>query len=169
MTKRLLIVGFLILSVLVLSCGPTAGPGDADGASSDSAEVQPTPTYTPWPTKPTSTPAPKPPLQTHTHEPPPEHPGGLAGCKALSVFSPSGEAQYVPWCGQELCENIRTTCSNQDTHDNVLACAENIVSGYTSTTFRLGPAKRSRNSRLAVGGLHGAGGPTAGHGGDLGR
>ena len=44
MTKRLLIVGFLILSVLVLSCGPTAGPGDADGASCDSAEAQPTPT-----------------------------------------------------------------------------------------------------------------------------
>ena len=90
MTKRLLIVGFLILSVLVLSCGPTAGPRDADGASSDSAEAQPTPTYTPWPTKPTSTPAPdlatKPPLQTPTHE----HPGGLAGCKALSVFSPPG-------------------------------------------------------------------------------
>ena len=39
MTKRLLIVGFLILSVLVLSCGPTAGPGDADGASSDSANA----------------------------------------------------------------------------------------------------------------------------------
>ena len=177
MTKRLLIVGFLILSVLVLSCGPTAGPRDADGASSDSAEAQPTPTYTPWPTKPTSTPAPdlatKPPLHTPAHEPPPEHPGGLAGCKALSVFSAPGEAQYIPWCGQELCENIRSTCSNQDTHDNVLACAESIVSGYTSTTFRLGPAKRSakrsRNSRLAAGGLHGAGGPTPGHGGDLGR
>ena len=100
MTKRLLIVGFLILSVLVLRCGPTDGPGDADGASSDSAKVQATTTYTPWPTKPTSTPAPKPPLQTHTHEPPPEHPGRLAGCKAWSIFSPPGEAQYIPWCGR---------------------------------------------------------------------
>ena len=83
MTKRLLIVGFLILSVLVLRCGPTDGPGDADGASSDSAEVQPTPTYTPWPTKPTSTPAPKPPLQTHTHEPPSRASRGVGGVQGI--------------------------------------------------------------------------------------
>ena len=35
MTERLLIAGLLILSVLVLSCGPTAGPRNTDGASSE--------------------------------------------------------------------------------------------------------------------------------------
>ena len=104
MTKRLLIVGFLILSVLVLSCGPTAGPRDADGASSDSAEAQPTPTYTPWPTKPTSTPAPdlatKPPLHTPAHEPPPEHSGGWRGARHCPYSVPPARLSIYPSVGR---------------------------------------------------------------------
>ena len=71
MFKQLIVAG-LIVSVLLLACGPTASPESGDG-SSKSADVEATPTSTPWPTKPASTPKPaqptKPPLATPTPEP----------------------------------------------------------------------------------------------------
>ena len=92
MFKPLIIAG-LIVSVLLLACGPTASPEGGEGPS-ESVDVEATPTSTPWPTKPTVPPKTarptKPPLMTPTpepgYEPPPAHPEGLEGCKAYGTL-----------------------------------------------------------------------------------
>ncbi len=169
MFKPLIIAG-LIVSVLLLACGPTANPVSGEG-SSKSAGVEPTSTPTPQPTKPASTPTPlptkptstptplptkpastpkpaqptKPPLATPTPEPPYEpptaHPGGLDGCKAFGLFGPPDEIAYFEWCSEQVTAEVKSGCPDLDTEDAQLACGEEIVAEYKSFSVREGPFK----------------------------
>ncbi len=147
MFKPLIVAG-LIVSVLLLACGPTASPESGDG-SSKSADVEATPTSTPWPTKPASTPKPaqptKPPLATPTPEPeylpPTAHPGGLDGCKAFGLFGSPDEIAYFEWCSEQVGAEVKSNCSGLATEDTQLACGKEIVAEYHTPLIREGPFK----------------------------
>ena len=147
MFKQLIIAG-LIVSVFLLACGPTAIP-DGGGGSSKSADAEPTPTSTPWPTKPTVPPKTaqptKPPLMTPTpepgYEPPPAHPEGLEGCKAYGLFGSPEEIAYFEWCSEQVTAEVKSGCSGLDTENAQLACGEEIVAEYKSFSIREGPFK----------------------------
>ena len=147
MFKPLIIAG-LIVSVFLLACGPTASPESGEG-SSKSADVQATPTSTPWPTKPTVPPKPaqptKPPLATPTPEPEylpaTAHPGGLDGCKAFGLFDSPDEIVYFEWCSEQVTAEVKSNCSGLATEDAQLSCGEEIVAEYKSFSIREGPFK----------------------------
>ena len=143
-----LIIAGLIVSVFLLACGPTAIP-EGGGGSSKSADAEPTPTSTPWPTKPTVPPKTaqptKPPLMTPTpepgYEPPPAHPEGLEGCKAYGQFGSPEEIAYFEWCSEQVTAEVKSGCPDLDTEDAQLACGEEIVAEYKSFFIREGPFK----------------------------
>ena len=47
----------------------------------------------------------------------------------------------MEWCGEQLIQNIKSTCSDLDTEGAVLTCGTDIASEYRSSLFRHGPAK----------------------------
>ncbi len=164
MVYRLFVAALVALALLALTslaCGPTAGQGNAPqsspGDTASSEEATPTPTSpppadtpTPLPTKPPlptqEIPSPIPPkLPLVTPQPSPtpilSHPGGMEACHEWTIFSPSEDLKYLPWCTEGLEKHVSSTCSERTTTETQLACGREVVSDYKSFSIKESPYK----------------------------
>lgn len=100
---------------------------------------QPTPFPTPWPV-----PA--------SRREPPQHPGGITGCRGLSIFTLTSvsDAQYVDWCFEEAKKLVETQC-NTGTAEERKTCADTQLlewrEYYVRAVFRCVSIEDSREAQ----------------------